>query len=252
MDADFKHLAVEFFDDPVHNPRKSAEEGRTVYDNVEKVRIRIAGDRGSEFVGLANEGSSVRDPITNQRLTYAELHFGPYEAFKRGQQYVGDGTRLAELPFISAAKRKELEACHVFTAEALASLDGANLAKLGMGARELKNQATAWLEKAAGSADIVRLAGENEALRAQMEQMQAQLAALMKGSVAEQKSPANSVASEYDVNASPFFDWDDETIRLWIEEQGGDKPHHKCGHETLVQKADELNAALQERTKEAA
>lgn len=43
---------------------------------------------------------------------------------------------------------------------------------------------------------------------------------------------------------SPFADWDDDTIRAWITEQGGDNPHHKCSHDTLVAKADELNAAL--------
>lgn len=245
MEMDFKHLAVEFFMDAVHNPRKSAEEGRAIFDNVEKVKIRIAGDKQTVHVAPAHEGSSVRDPQSNSRLTYAQLHAGPYEAFKRGQSFIGSGTPLAELPFVTMAKRRELEAANIFTAESFAELDGTNLQKLGMGARELRDQVRAYLDKAKGNVDVVRLSGENEALKAQMEKMQAQLAMLMSGT-----SPASLPATEVtlaepvDVSQSPFYDWDDETIKLWIVEQGGENPHHKCSHDTLVRKADELNVVL--------
>lgn len=237
MDMDFKHLAVEFFTDARLSKRKSAEAGRPVYEDVEKVKLRIAGDPKSVLVAPAHASSSVRDAITNRRLSYAELHVGPYEAFKKGQKYVGSGTPLTELPFLTAAKRAELNAMNVFTADALAELDGANLTRLGMGAREMKNQAQAWLEKAHGSAGITQMAAENEALRSQMARLQEQMDALV-------GNPAPAPAEPTNLQGSPFADWDDDTLRLWIEEQGGDKPHHKCGHEKLVQIADEINAAL--------
>lgn len=232
---DFSHLVVDFFVEPVHNVRKSAEEGRPIYDDVEMCRIRIAGDPKSVLVAPAHTGSAVRDPQTNERLTYAQLHFGPYEAFKRNEAYIGSGTPLSELPFLTASKRKELQGMSVQTAEALASLDGANLNRLGPGARELKTQAEAFISKATGSVEINKLANENADLKARLE-------ALEKMMTAPAVTPA--VALDVDISSSPFYDWDGDTIRAWIVEQGGENPHHKCSHSTLVAKADELNAAL--------
>jgi hypothetical protein len=233
---DFSHLHVEFFTDAVHNVRKSAEEGRPIYDDVEKVRIRLAGDPKSVLVAPAHSASSMRDPQTNERLTYAQLHRGPYEAFKRNEAYIGTGTPLSELTFLTASKRKELAGMNIHTAEALAGLDGANLSRLGMGGRELKTQAEAWIAKATGSAGISKLAAENEALKARLDAMEAMMAG---------NAPAKDVqAVKLSDVVSPFSDWDDDTIRAWIVEQGGENPHHKCSHDTLVAKADELNAAL--------
>jgi hypothetical protein len=232
---DFSHLVVDFFVEPVHNVRKSAEEGRPIYDDVEMCRIRIAGDPKSVLVAPANSGSAVRDPQTNERLTYAQLHFGPYEAFKRNEAYVGSGTPLSELPFLTASKRKELQGMNIQTAEALASLDGANLNRLGMGARELKAQAESFISKASGSAEVNKLASENANLKARIEALENMMAPA---------SSQRAVAVEPDISASPFYGWDAETIRTWIVEQGGENPHHKCSHATLVAKADELNAAL--------
>jgi hypothetical protein len=234
---DFKHLAVRFFNDSKLNKRKTAEQGRAIYDDIEMVEIRTAGDPKSTLVAPANGPSSVRHPDTNQRLTYAELHEGPYEAFKKGQKFIGSGTPLKELPFLTEARRKELEAANVYTAEALAGLDGTPLQRLGMGARELKNQAQAWLDKAAGTADATKLAAENAALSDRITQLEAMMNT---GVTVHQTEVADA---DIPTAPSPFEDWDDDTIRLWIEEQGG-KAHHKAGHDKLVQTADELNAQL--------
>lgn len=235
MNHDFSHLHVEFYTEAVHNVRRSAEEGRPFYDDVEMVRIRIAGDKGTVFAARAEDASTFRDE-TGRRLTYRELHAGPYEAFKRNAVYQGEGTPLSDVPCVSLAKRKELALSNIYTAEVFADLDGSNLAKLGMGARELRDQVKAWLEKTSKNADVAKLATENEELRKRLERMEQMLMAK------EPAAPAE--APPHDASTSPFADWDDETISLWIVEQGGEKPHHKCSHETLVAKADELNAKL--------
>lgn len=238
MDPDLAHLHIEFFIEAVHNKRESSKQGRPIYDDIEKVRIRLAGDPKSVLVAPAHSASSARNPETNERLTYAQLHYKHYEAFKKDEEYKGSGTPLSELTFLTASKRKELAGLNIHTAEALAGLDGANLNRLGMGGRELKTQAEAWLSNASGSADVVRLSAENEALKARLDAMEA----MMNGAkpALTQEGARDEAAS----GASPFADWDDDTIRAWIIEQGGDNPHHKCSHETLVAKADELNAAL--------
>lgn len=232
MEQDFSHLAVEFYSEPVHNVRKSAEAGRPVFDDVEMVKIRIAGDKLTVHTAPAHDSSSMRHPVTNERLTYAQLHHGPYEAFKRGQEFHGTGTPLSEVPFITAGKRKELQAANIHTAESFVAVDGSNLQKLGMGARELRDQVKAWIDRTSKNADVVKLSQENDELRARLERME------------QLMDKATAPDEAYDASASPFSEWDDETIRVWIVEQGGEQPHHKCSHETLVRKADELNATL--------
>lgn len=236
MNGDFSHLAVEFFMSAKHNKRKSAEAGRPVYDDVEMVKIRIAGDPKSVLVAPANDQSSARDPQTNARLTYAQLHEGPYEAFKKGIEYRGSGTPLTDVTFLTAAQRKTLEGANVFTVEALAQLDGANLQKLGMGAREWKNQATAWLDKASGSADITKLAAENASLQQQIEALKAKIGMATSPTSAPEPEPDESSAS------SPFAEWQDEDIKNFIKDRSGEKPRSNASHATLVRMADEILA----------
>lgn len=241
---DFSHLAVEFFMDARLNKRKSDEAGRPIYDDVEKVRIRTAGDPKNVFVSPAHAPSCVRDPATNKPLTYAELHAAPYEAFQRNIEYRGSGTPLSEAPFVSAGKRRELEALGVMTVEALAGLEGTNLGRLGMGGRELKTKAEAWLAKASGSAETTRLVAELAAMREELDRLRAGQVMTSGPATIEPEPAAPGVPS-------PFADWDDETIKLWITEQGGDKPDGRLGHDKLVALADTLNAELAARTKAA-
>lgn len=171
------HLHITFFADAVENKAKSLVAGRPIYDDREFVRIKFAGDKHRELVAPADE-CEIRHPETNEPWAYKDRFPKHYEAFKAGQEFIGDGTPLAELTFLTEAKRAELRAVNVHTAEALAALDGALLQRLGMGGRALKDQATAWLEKAAGSAVETRFAAENTALREQMAALQAQLTAM--------------------------------------------------------------------------
>lgn len=231
------HLHVEFFADTKQNKRKSAEAGRPVFDDVEKVRIRFAGDRYNVFVGFAHDQSDAKDEY-GHRLTYAQRFPEHYKHFKQGMEYHGDGTPLSEVTFLTAAQRKTLETANVYTLEALAGMDGSNLQKLGMGARDWKNQAQALLDKAAGNADLTRYAAQNEAMAREMAALRQQVAELTGGAVQPPEPPQAPSDTK-----SPFLDWGDETIRLWIEEQGGEVDR-RWGHKTLVEKADALNARL--------
>lgn len=230
------HLHVEFIVQPVENLIKSREQGRPIFEDKEFCRIRWVGDNKKELVEPAHQQVEF-DRDQRRYITYAEKFSEHYKMFKAQQDQAAlNGTPIAELPFLTESKRAELRALNIHTAENLASLDGANLQRLGMGGRELKNQAQAWIDKANGSADFIRLAADNEALKTQLADMQAQIRAL------STKAPEPAVPS-----TSPFTDWDDDTIRLWIKENGGEAPHHKCSHATLVMKADDLNAALAAR-----
>jgi hypothetical protein len=239
-DMDFTHLHVEFFMDAVENKAKSREAGRPVYDDREMVRIRIAGDKLSSVVAPAHDQSSVTNPHTQRRYTYAELHEGPYEAFKKGQEYRGSGTPLEELTFLTAAIRKTLHGFNIYTAEALAALDGTPLQKLGMGGREWKDQAQAYLDRASGTADLSRFAQENADLRAQLEALQEQMAAI--GSQQTEAVPASGLASQAEVDVLSSNDSDDQwanatddDLKAKIKELTGAAPRGTPRRETLIE-----------------
>jgi hypothetical protein len=238
MERNFGHLVVDFFIDKKHNKRKSAEAGTKIFDDVEKVRIRIAGDTKSVFVAPAHDQSSVFGP-DNERLTYAELHAGPYEAFKRGQDAVIEGTPIGNLPMLTSAKEATLKAANIHTVEALADMDGSALTKLGMKSRDLKNQAVEYLEKQVSKAGSAELEQENEALKARLAALEAQ----MDGNEAQL---ADAVAvDDDDDDENPFADWDKDTIATWLEEQGG-KYDARWSLERAQKAAHEHNKKLQE------
>lgn len=175
------HLTVPVFrNDPVLDEVATKAEGRPIYRDREVVDIMIAGDRNFKPTFPAHAQWRM---VNGESITYAMRFADAYARFTAGKAQVADGTPLSELTFLTEAKRAELRAVKVFTAEALASLDGKNLATLGVGGRELKDQATRYLENARGSVDVDALRAELAELKAKMgegsadEQEKAQLKA---------------------------------------------------------------------------
>lgn len=236
MDAmSTKHLHIEFKNVAVENPAKSLKEGRPIFDQQEQVHIKFVGDTRKELVAPAHE-KCVKDPATQQWVSYAQLYHRHYDAFKSGEAAIGEGTPISELPFLTEAKRAELRALHVHTAEALAQLDGTNLSRLGMYGRQLKDQAQTYIQKAKDSALENRLSAENASLRAQLEALGAQVAAM--------QTPAAPPAPVEDAEeiTSVFENWDDPALKAFIKERTGAMPKGQPGHATLVRLAEEANA----------
>lgn len=239
MNPDFSHLAVEFYLSSKHNKRKSADEGRPIYDDVEMIKIRIAGDQKTVFHAPAHDQSAVFDQHLGRKMTYAELHVAPYEAFKKGLEFRGTGTPLDKVSFVTPAKIKELQSFHVETVEQLASLDGANLQRLGMGARELKNKAEAYLGSASKNADITRLQAQNEQLMKRLEALE--------GNVVPETPQSLGQTAKSDLAAlgepTPFDDWVKEDVEAWFSDIGG-KFDKRWSVETARQEAAKLHAQL--------
>lgn len=225
---------VEFFIDTVENKAKSLKEGRPIFDEKEFVRIKFPGDKTREHVAPAHEGYR-RDKNNNTHwVTYAEDFPQHYEAFKAHQTYLGEGTPLSEVPFLTEARRAELRALNIHTAEHLAGLDGAFLSKLGMGGRADKDKAQAWIDKAKDSALETRLAAANAALTERVENLTRQMADIVAG----RQSTAPGAAS-------PFAGWEDGAIKDWIATHTGAKPKGNPSHTTLVATADEISASIE-------
>jgi len=222
----------------------TAKEGRPIYTDLEIVEIKLAANKQTTGVFPAHavwkwvdQPNGMREPVT-----YAMRFNEQYKRFKANSSQSQTGTPVEELPFLTQGKRLELKALNIHTAETLASLDGQPLKNLGMGGRELKNMAQAYLDNAAASADTTRLASENEKLRQLVEEMKqdAKNASQAKDKKADERA------------ASPFDDMEKDDIKNWIEEATGERPRGNPNKDTLVGMADEINAKLAKKPDEAA
>lgn len=225
-----------FFIHSVKNEAASVKAGRPIYEDVEHVEIRFAANKKTVHVAPAHEVFKRERSLATgdvADITYAMAYNEQYKKFKAGEAQDQSGTPLAELPFLTQGKRLELKALNIHTAEALASLDGTPLKQLGMGGRELKNQAKAYLDNASGSVDVVQLAARIAALEAEN-------AKLKGGSTETIELPADKSADA----ASPFIDMESDDIKNWIESATGERPKGNPNHATLVRRADEVNADL--------
>lgn len=243
-------IAPRFFTRPVENPIETRKQGRPIFEDREFVEVKFAGNRQSVLVAPAHEKFKQRKLANGDTewITHAQEYQPIYERFKAGLSEQGAGTPLSELPFLTEAKRSELKALNVKSAEALAALDGGPLKMLGMGGRELKNQAQAYLDNATGSADVTRLAAENEAYKTRMEDMQREIEELRSAGKAKPTKPAGKAKAKDESKPSPFEDFEDDDIRNWLKDSG-----FECDpawdRETLIAKADEANAKLAEQKK---
>ncbi|MCD0415688.1 hypothetical protein LOC51_00540 [Rubrivivax sp. JA1024] len=229
----------------VKNEAASAKAGRPIYDDMEVCELRFAANRDTVGVFPAHEVFGYRDdPQTGEReqVTYALAFPEQYRRFKAGEAQVQSGTPLAELPFLTQGKRLELKALNIHTSEALAALDGKPLKMLGQGGRDLKNQAQAYLDNAAGSADVVALAEQNAALKRQIEALQRGLAPT--GAESEDDKDEDEAAGDDDGEASPFASMDDIDIANWLEQATGKRPPANMKRANLIKRADDANAAL--------
>lgn len=213
---------------PVQNKEKTLKEGRPIFeDGMEVVEVRFAGDRNkiSVFPALAICGEALDENGDTRKITYAERWPAQYQRFKAKQHQVAEGTPVDELPFLTQAKRAELKALSIYTAEALAALDGQPLKNLGQGGRDLKNQAQAYLDNASGSANVTKMAAEIVELRRTVAELTAD------------KAPAGD---------SQFASWSSDQLKDWIEEKINERPKGNPSHATLVKRADEIALGLAE------
>lgn len=223
---------VEFFVDAKEDKAASAKEGRPIYRDVEMVRIRFPADRARTLVRPAHAEWT---KINGQIVTYAQRFPEEYKRFKAGQAPVVHGMPLKEAPFLTEAQRRMLLALDVYTVEQLAGLEGQPLRNLGPNGRDMVEKAKAFLATARGSADMTRLASENEVLRRQVEALQQTVAEL----AASQPAPA-------DKPGTPFDAMTDDQLKAAIKEATGQTPRGNPSRETLIRMATEVCTEVHE------
>lgn len=155
--GDDSGLFVRFYSDAILNQQKSDVEGRPIYDQVEMCEILFAGDSTKTKVGRATDGNP----------PYYLRFPAQYAAFKKQEEIVQDGTPIEHWPPITKAQALELKAMNIYTVEMLANVSDVNLK--WMGARQLRENAKAWLSEAEAGKETIKLRNEVEELRAQLE-----------------------------------------------------------------------------------
>ena len=206
------------------NAGKSAEAGRLICDDIEVVDLRRAGARDFSTHPATGFSHWAVDPLTGGqvKVTYAERFRHQYQQFKAQAQQTLSGTPLDHAPFLTEGRRAELRALNVYTVEQLVAVEGQELKNLGPGGRDLKNQATEFIEQAKAKAPgTTQLQAELEALRA-------------RNSVLEDDVEALKLRQ---ANEGQFATMTDEQIREFIASNTGQAPQGNLPRKTLVRMA---------------
>lgn len=128
-----KNMLAMFYKRPKHNPAKSTEQGRPIYDDVAFVRIHPPGER----LNIVDRPATAAD---------AKRFAVQWAQFQQNQEQVPDGTPIdllyPEHPSIGAM----LRANGVHTIEQCAELSGPAIDSIGMGAQRYTNDAQKYIQ----------------------------------------------------------------------------------------------------------
>jgi len=156
------HLFVQFYTDALEAKAESEKQGRPIFKDMPFVRIIVPGDTNNIIERVADENDKQRFP-------------NAWAKYQNSEAKANEGTPLEQWPQITRSLLKECKYFEIHTVEALSNISDAHVAKLGMGFGELRTKAKAWLEAAAGTAQITAQAAENAQLKQMLADLQAQI-----------------------------------------------------------------------------
>lgn len=209
------------------NVAKSAQAGRPIFDDIEIVEIRFPGSQAMSAFPATAITDWINDPYSGAVTprTYAERFARQYQQFKAQVQQTKEGTPLDYVAFLTEGRRAELRALNLYTVEALAQLDGQELKNIGQGGRELKNQATEYLENAKRIAPSTQLQAELEAMRA-------------RNQVLEDDNKALAARAKLETSGDDMLDaMTDTQLKDYIGTQTGARPQGAPARKTLLRMA---------------
>jgi hypothetical protein len=213
---------------PIKNEAESAKAGRPIFDDTEQCELRYAGSKNVGMYPATSFARWVLDPETGEQVkqTYAERFYRQYQQFKAHAVQTKSGTPLAHVPFLTEARRAELRAQNVYTVEALAVVDGAELKNLGFNGREFKNKAIEYLEEAKRAAPNTQMIAELEALRTANELLAADVKLLQERKTEE-------------VTGDEYEEMSLDQLRAYIATNTGHPPRGTPNRKTLTRMARE-------------
>lgn len=165
--GDDSGLYVEFYMNSVFNEAKSAKEGRPIYEDKEYVRMQPTGDKTKVVDRPVRKTFSGNVPSDTARFPRQ------WQAFQNQEKVVTEGTPITEWPPITRSDAKMLKGLNIHTVEMLASLQENHLTFLG--ARQMRDKAKAWMEKAKDTSAATQFAAREAAMQAQIDGLQNQI-----------------------------------------------------------------------------
>lgn len=137
-----------------------------------------------EWVKVGGNGATTQEKVA--RLRQNELLWPvierAYDHWKKGQEEPVDGTPLAAWAGVNADQADRLKLMHIRTVEDVSALTDADLEKIGMGARSLREKARAFVANKQGSAKIEEALAardeENARLKSELAELQETVKAL--------------------------------------------------------------------------
>lgn len=146
--ADEKGVFPRFFNKAVPDQAASDKEGRPMF-------------RTEEFVEITFAGNPLNVPVLKVTDEHRKRWPEHYKQFKDGQERQVVGMPLEQWPQVTLDQVEGLKALKIFSVEDLANLDDQGLQRLGMGGRELRAKAEAYI-KAAKDASYIHAAAKRE------------------------------------------------------------------------------------------
>lgn len=168
-------LYVTFSRKPKLMAHASREAGRAIYKEVDYIRIMVPGDK---LTVIERE----LDEIDRRRFA------SRYEKWLAGAGNAIEGTPLASLPNMTPAKVEEYKFFNIHTVEQLAGAPD-SLGQKFMGFNGDKRAAQAFLDLAKGNAPLEKMNEELKVRDAQIEDLRAQVDALMELSKVKKGPP---------------------------------------------------------------
>lgn len=162
----------------IEDRNASIEAGHYVAHDVDYVVITPAGSK-DQIERIAEEW------LAQIRKQSAEGKYNPvwvqhfeavYRQWKETNTIPDNGTSIKAWPLLSPAQSATVLAANIRTVEDLAAANEDCIRRLGMGGRDLKAKAVAWLESAK---DHGKVAAENAALKLELEALRLQVSELM-------------------------------------------------------------------------
>jgi hypothetical protein len=187
-------MHVTFYSKPIQNEFETNKQGRPIFIDMDWVRIIVPGDKNNIIDTYAREDHKQRWPIQWHR--YLNQKEGTVET----------GTPLTAWPIVSAAKAEELRSLNFKTVESIAGASDGQLQSLGMVAgmapHEFRSRAQRYLKAAQDESysneqaeTAKRLADENAAMKAEMDEMKQMMAELLQN---QKKKPGPKPAGQDD------------------------------------------------------
>jgi hypothetical protein len=156
---------ISFYEESVKDNEASKEDGQARFKNVYMIRVRQVGSKDF-IVKNADEWLEHIEKIKQFPPDWISAFKRGYEAYKNDQEIPVEGFAIKMWPAINKAMADTVLAAGVRTVEELAAANEETLKRIGIGARQLQNDARAWRDSAKNtgivSTELSNLRAENE------------------------------------------------------------------------------------------